>query len=251
MQTLQQPEKKTQLSSIWLRLAENIRQDFLEFYIITSQAAGMEENVGRPFGMGKSTLAVWMGYRAWAYNTGLLQIAREPDGELRLIDTAQDQQRLQLMEKVVRECTAWHIDDLISKIKNASCFLPALIWDDVQDSAPALQHVPPDVVEKIGYLTRVRQRVANMIITAPSIGEIAKPLRRCITWEIIVPQRGMYEVQFLLKKRDFYRPTEDKTRLWYEATGSFDPLPESIDALYKQLRDAKLNEAPEPKRRRR
>lgn len=244
--------QKSCLSTIWLRMAENINSDFLEFFLITSQAAGLEESVGRPFGMGKSTLAIWMAYRAWAYHKNLLKFEKDPaTGDLALVELATEQQRLDLMRHIVTNYTVWHIDTLIEKIQKTTDFIPAIVWDDVQDSAPALQHVPEHIVVKIGYLTRVRQRVANLILTAPSISEIAKPLRRCITWEIIVPQRGVYEVQFLLKRRDFYKPTEDKLRMWYETTGYFDPLPEQIDKLYKQLRNEQLNTAPEPKRKRR
>jgi len=86
-----------------------------------------------------------------------------------------------------------------------------------------------------------RQRVANLILTAPSIGDISKPLRQNITWEVIVPQRGLYEVQFLAKKRNFWNPVENLSRMIYEVTGTFGPLPPEVDAYYKKRRDEQLN----------
>jgi hypothetical protein len=231
-------KSRQRLSTLWLRLAENIDNDFMEIFIITSQAAGLEPSMGRPFGVGKSTLAIWMAYRAHAYAEGLLEF----DGGMP-VDLASEEERLRLMKTVVEDRIVWTLKDLIDKIRGwrSEDPIPALIWDDAQKDCPAWTHIPPLKRSMIEYITMSRQRVANIILTAPSIGDVAKPLRRNITWEIIVPSRGVYEVQFIAKRRNFYEPTEDVSRLWYEVTGKFDRLPESIDELYKKRRDAQLN----------
>jgi len=222
-------EKK--IASIWPRMFYNIDYDHLEFIIITSQAKGRERSDGRPFGEGKSTLAIWMAYRCFAYANGTLYIKNNE-----IVDTNSYDDMIDLMEHVVRKFVKWRLDDIIETIKSER-FIPALVWDDVQQDMPAYQHVPKDKRDKVEWLTRTRQRLANLIMTAPAIGDVAKVLRRNITWEIIVPERGVYEVQSILKRRDFYRPTEDRSRLWYDATGRFEKLPPEIDKLYKELRD--------------
>jgi len=227
---------KSKLASIWWRMAENIKYDYLELFLVTSRAAGLEPSEGRSFGVGKSTWAIWAGYRCFAFHNGTL-IFR--NGEM--IDTTPEDEKIELMRNVVKNYVKFDLDDVIKTIMSAKDLIPALVWDDVQDSCPAYQHIPPKVRRKIEYLTRARQRVANIIGTAPSMGEIAKPLRAHINWEIIIPTRGVYEVQFIGKRRHFYNPTEDRSRLWYEATGNFSPLPKEIDELYKKLRDAQLN----------
>ena len=229
-------EPKKRLSNLWLRIAENIDGDFMEIFLITSQSAGLEPSMGRPFGVGKSTLAIWMAYRAFSYYLGKLRF----EGE-KIIDENSYEERIEIMKKILDNYIVWKLDDLIRVISSARGFLPAVIWDDVQRDCPAWQHIPRDKREKIEYLTMTRQRVANIILTAPSMGDIARPLRRNVTWEIIVPRRGIYEVQFVAKRRAFYNPADDYSRLWYEATGTFDPLPEEIDKLYKILRDSQLN----------
>ncbi|MEM2944628.1 MAG: hypothetical protein QW087_07810, partial [Methanomassiliicoccales archaeon] len=228
------------MSSIWYRVAENIDNDFLEIFLITSQSAGMEPSMGRAFGVGKSSLSIWMAYRAHAYARGLIRFEKKGE-ELVLVDEASEKEKLAVMEDVVRKYTFWNILDVVKKIQTTREHIPALIWDDVQRTCPAWQHIAPKLRAQIEYLTMARQRVANIILTAPAMSDIARPLRRNVTWEIIVPQRGIYEVQFLVKHRDFYNPDGDLGRLWYEATGTFSPLPAEIDGIYKRLREKTLD----------
>jgi hypothetical protein len=227
---------QAKLSFLWHRLFENVNGDYLEFFIITSQAAGLEPSLGRPFGVGKSTLAIWMCYRAWAYSLG--KIIKTADS---LVDLYNNEDKINLMKKIIDDAVAWSIDDLVNKLRDSNTVYPALIWDDVQRTAPAWQNIPPKVRLQIEYLTMTRQRVTNLIMTAPSIGDISKPLRQNITWEVIVPQRGLYEVQFIAKRRDFRNPVDNYSRMIYEVTGTFDPLPSEVDVYYKKRRDEQLS----------
>jgi len=231
---------KGKLASIWWRMAQNINQDYLEFFLITSRAAGLETSEGRPFGVGKSSLSIWTAYRAFAYDNGTLYFDND-----QMIDGTSKKERIELMKIIVNRYITWSLKGIIEIIKKADGTIPAIIWDDVQRDCPAYQHVPKDKREMIEYLTMTRQRVANLVLTAPSMGDIAKPLRRNISWEIIVPTRGVYEVHFIGKRRDFYNPTEDKSRLWYDVTGTFEALPKEIDILYKRRRDEQLDKVGE------
>lgn len=231
------PIAAKKLSDIWLRMARNISYDFLEFFIVTSQAGGREQSEMHPFGAGKSTFAIRLAYHCWAYFKGYIKFYRHrPEGAPYKVDKASDAERLQIFEDVVRNYVKWHIDDVLKTVKEATFPLPAVVWDDVQQSAPAYQHIPPSLKEKLEKLTVLRPKLKNLIMTAPSISDIARTLRKNITAEIIIPKRGMYEVQFIEKMRDFKNPVDDASRLKYDTTGFFEKLPDTIDALYQQLR---------------
>jgi hypothetical protein len=227
-------QTKQKLSSIWLRVAENIDNDYLEMMLITSRSGGLLPTQGRSFGVGKSTLGLWLTYRAHAYSQGVVKMYEDR------IEEPDLSEQVRVMKDVILNWTVWSLNDLSTKVMEAKGTIPAILWDDVQADCPAWQHVPPKIREQIEYMTMMRQRIANIIMTAPSISDIARPLRENITWELIVPQRGTYEVQFIAKRRDFYSPKEDRTRLWYETQGGFPPLPEEVDVLYKTERDKHL-----------
>jgi len=229
---METPQRK-KLSILWYRIAQNIDQDYLEMFLITSQAAGLSPSAGRPMGAGKSTIGIWTAYRAFAYEKGLVSFDYEK-GEI--IDEATEEERIGLMKEIVEKYVCWTLTDLQRVIKSSPKRLPAVLWDDVQLDCPSWQHIPPKKREQIEDLTVARPLVANIIMTAPSISDIAKPLRRNITWEIIVPDRGLYEVHFLAKKRDFYNPTDDRSRLWYDVSGTFDKLPEEVYECYIKRR---------------
>lgn len=226
----------SRLGSIWWRMFENIDNDYLEIFIVTSRAGGLEPSEGRSYGVGKSTMAIWMAYRAHAYARKYLKIVGDE-----IVDLATPDERIRIMLDIIDNYLVWTLDDLLYKLHKTSRVIPAVIWDDVQYDCPAYHTVPPELRRKIEWLTRSRQKVSNIILTAPSIGEIAKILRIMINVEIIVPRRGVYEIQFLTKRRNFYDPTEDVQRMWYEGTGFFDPLPKEVDDYYKRKREEALD----------
>jgi hypothetical protein len=214
-------------------MAQNIDQNYLELYLITSQAAGLEPSEGRPLGAGKSTLGLTVVYRAFAYENGTLYIDWKNQ---QIVDETSEEEKNKLMRTVVEKYTEWSISGLLTLVKTAPKRLPAVLWDDVQLDCPSWQHIPPRKREMIEELSVSRPLVANIVMTTPSMSDIAKPLRRQINWEIIIPTRGTYEVHFIGKRRDFYQPTEDQSRLWYDATGTFEVLPEEIMELYNKRR---------------
>jgi hypothetical protein len=229
--TVELPKKK--LSIMWYRIARNIDEDYLEMFLVTSQAAGLQQSEGRPMGAGKSTFAIWAAYRAFAYEKGLLSFDFD-QGEI--VDEASHEERIAIMKDIVSKYVAWSIEDLLDIVKGSEARLPAVVFDDVQLSCPAWQHIPPKKRELMEELTVARPLVANIIMTAPSISDIARPLRRNITWEVIVPERGVYEIHFIAKKRDFYNPTDDRSRLWYDVSGNFEVLPSEVYEAYEKRR---------------
>ena len=227
-------QQKRKLSLLWARMAQNIDQNYLELYLITSQAAGLEPSEGRPLGAGKSTLGLTVVYRAFAYENGTLYIDWKNQ---QIIDETPEDEKIKLMRTVVEQYTFWSLQDLLTALKTGKERFPAVLWDDVQLDCPSWQHIPPRKREMIEELSVARPLVANIVMTTPSMSDIAKPLRRQINWEIIIPTRGTYEVHFIGKRRDFYQPTEDQSRLWYDATGTFEVLPVEIMQLYNKRRE--------------
>lgn len=235
--TVAEAVEPTKISAIWPRMAQNISEDYLEFFIITSQAAGLEDSDLRPFGVGKSTFAIHLAYFCWAYKLGLIKFARHnKTGQTVILDVASPREKFDLYKQIVEKYVKWHIDDVLRVLFTAESPLPAVVWDDVQKSAPAYQHIPKSLREKIEALTMARQLVKNLIMTAPSVGSVAKPLKREVSVEIIIPRRGTYEIQFFVRKRDFDNPTFDNATLVYECTGEFAPLPPAIQDLYYKKR---------------
>lgn len=235
---MQRPTQ-SRLASIWWRMAENIDVDHLEIFLITSRAEGRERSDGRPFGVGKSTFAVWMAYRAWAYYKGLIGFDSET---MELIDETDEATKIEIMKEILNKFLVFKLIDIYKRAVEYK-FIPAIILDDVQKDCPKRQHIPDYQVKEIQELTRLRQRIANIIMTAPSMGSIAKPLRDLISWEIIIPRRGVYEIQYVYQRRDFYNPTEDRGRLVYDSTGTFEELPKEVTRSYKIFRDEDVVES--------
>ncbi len=112
----------------------------------------------------------------------------------------------------------------------------------MQKTAPSYQNIPKQKREQIESLTMARPKLANLVLTTPSISDIAKPLRRNISLEIIIPRRGTYEIQFIRKRRNFRRPIDDYANMRYIGRGSFGALPAEIDELYKEVREKAFEE---------
>jgi len=234
----------TYVSELWRRLFQNIDEEYMEVFIVTSQASGALKSEGRQFGVGKSTLAIWIAYRAFAYAQGKVRIDW---GRKTIVDESSEDEMVELMKHIIDNYVVWTLDDFLSLIASADARIPAVLWDDVQLDCPAWSHIPKEKREKIERLSVARQMVANIILTAPAISEIAKPLRKYISWEVIVPRRGVYEIQFISKSRNFRNPYTDKARLLYDTAGAFEPLPEEVMEYYisKRLQTTKNIIAPQ------
>jgi hypothetical protein len=114
---------------------------------------------------------------------------------------------------------------------------PAAGWDDVQMTAPAEKSVPRHIVGLANYLTTTRPECALHIWTAPNINSISAPLRRLVTHELIVYERGKYEVQKITYQKNFNAPAQDYSKLTYIEEGEFDPLPTVVQNKYNDWRE--------------
>jgi len=192
-------------------MLDAIQKNFLISILITSYTRSpLQPSTNLPFGLGKSTLGLWLSY----YLNG------------RNWDTVFD-----------RLCyTPLQVGQLLepgSPRKNA------ILWDAVQATAPSEQGVPKAIRALANYLSEERPELACMIMTASNISTISAPMRKLVIFEVIVVERGVYEVQKINWYKDFKNPLADRPKLEYLENVDnkpFPPLPPDTQKRYDQWR---------------
>jgi hypothetical protein len=83
-------------------------------------------------------------------------------------------------------------------------------------------------------------------MTASNINAIAAPLRKLVIFEVIVTERGHYEIQKIAYHKNFKQPLLDLARLDYMQEGAFPELPREVYERYEQWRiKSKMNIYPQ------
>ncbi|MEM4534968.1 MAG: hypothetical protein QW764_02870 [Desulfurococcaceae archaeon] len=188
-------------------LYDAINRNYLVTVLITSQTQGKIKSQNLPFGLGKTTLALWLSYflngRSW--------------------------------EKVF-ETLCGNPYDLIRLLEPGGERKNAIVWDAVQMTAPAESGVPKILRQLASYLSDTRPEVACLIMTASNINAIASPLRKLVIFEVIVAERGVYEIQKITYHKNWNQPLFDLRRMEYIEEGTFPKLPDDIMARYESWR---------------
>jgi hypothetical protein len=189
-----------------------ICHDYLLCILITSYTGTKKKgSANLPFGLGKTTLAFWLSF----YLNG------------------------KDWDKVF-ETSVYNPLELARLLKPMSKRKNCAVWDDVQATAPAVQGVPIAIRSLANFVSTQRPEVACIVMTAPNISAISSPLRKLVTFEIIVRERGIYEVQKIVYRKNFKDPLQDLARLEYvEETAQdapFEKLPESVQDRYNVWR---------------
>jgi hypothetical protein len=197
-------------------LTEAIRHDYLMFVLVTSHTQGKLKSVNFPFGVGKTTLTMWLSYVFSGIKTG--------DG----IKYSWDEVFANMVYNPIAA---------LKLVRPGTPRRPFGLWDDVQLTAPAERQVPPPILRFASYVTTTRKQIGVFFMTAPNMREIAAPLRRLITFELIVPERGKYEVQQIKCYKNFRNPLMDTTKLEYVEEGGFPKLPKVIEEKYDAWRE--------------
>jgi hypothetical protein len=188
-------------------MLEAIEHNYLISIIITSYTSCVLESKQFPWGVGKTTLMFWLNYylNGQSWDRVFETTAYNPYEFFKLVDP-------NVREKQGR--------------LNCICF------DDMQATAPAESGVPSSLRRMGSYLTTNRPEVACIIATADNINNVVSPLRKLFIFEIIVPQRGMFEVHQHTHRKDFKHPMLDTSRLRYIQHGLFPPMPKDIQMRY-------------------
>ena len=190
------------------RIADAIEHNFLIVGLITSQTQAKRQTLNLPFGVGKTSLAFWLSYGLNGYNwdTVFERAAYNPVAVDRMLQPGTNRRNI-------------------------------AIWDDVQMTAPAEKTVPKPIIQLAGKITTSRPQLALLLMTAPNINSISAPLRRLVTFEIIVAERGSYEIQQYRYTKNFEDPKNDYCKLYYIEEGSFPALPADIQDRYDVWRE--------------
>lgn len=212
------PEIKKSLGEF---IGDAITQDYLITAAITSYTQAKNQTRNLPFGLGKTTLAMDLSY--------LLQGGSIHD----------NYQNNNVWEKV-KENIVYNAYDLGVLLEPGTKRKTCVIWDDVQATAPASQSVPKPIRALANFISTERPEVALIIFTTPNLNFISAPLRKLVNFEIIVSERGLYEVHKLSYYKDFKRPLQDRMHFDYveevPRDEPFPPLPAHIKEWYNQWR---------------
>jgi len=171
----------------------------LIFIAITSQVEGKIKSEGLPYGQGKSIMA------------GILeaQIYQMFDNFLGLEPY-----------KAVQENMGYTWEHHIKAVEEASVRRKvAYVMDDLQRIAGKSKSRDPYVQSWAEFYTTARPFFGVIIVTCPSIGDLAKCFRELINFEIKIPVAGEYEVQFLKSYSDYSRPLDPLKSMKYKGEG--------------------------------
>ncbi len=202
-------------------LADAITKNYLIVIAITSYTQAKNQTRNLPFGLGKTTLALEIGY---LLNGGSIR---------------DNYQNKNVWEKVHKIMTydPYNLGVLLEPGRER---IPIAIYDDVQATAPASQSVPAAVRSLANFISTERPECACVCFTAPNVNSIAAPLRKLVNFEIIVSERGLYEVHKFSYFKDFKRPMQDRMHFDYveevPRDEPFPPLPEFEQQWYDNWR---------------
>ena len=196
-------------------LVEAINENYLITMAVTSYTQAKRPTQNLPFGLGKTTLALELNY--------LLQggdpTYNDPD----------------IWEKTFAS-SVYNPLELVKLLKPGTPRKNCVVWDDVQATAPAEQGVPRAIRRLANFLSTERPEVACLIFTTPNVNQISSPLRKLVNFEVIVSERGLYEVHKIVYMKDYRRPLVDRSRLQYmeelDQTLPFPPLRPNIQERY-------------------
>jgi hypothetical protein len=220
-----------------------IHQNYLLISIVTSHTQGRIKSTNLPYGVGKTTFALWTSYivnslpgtypNPKTMTTDEMQeaIYRYNPFDLSIPEVRQNWDN-------VFNNLVYNILDLFRMVKPGAPRRKIIVFDDAAATAPAERGVPKVMYKLKGYLTTTRPEVACMMMTASNRNEIVSPLRKLIVLEIIVAQRGIFEVQAVKFYKNFRNPELDISRLEYMEEGVFPPLPPEIQRRYDSWRKA-------------
>ncbi len=201
--------------------AEAITNDYLITIAITSYTQAKYQTKNLPFGLGKTTIAMELSY--------LLNGGSINDGY----------QRKDIWKKV-EEAMVYDPYSLGKLLEPGRERLFCAIWDDPQATAPATQSVPKPIRQLANFISTERPEVACIFLTTPNLNFISAPLRKLVNFEIIISERGLYEVHKISYYKNFKKPLQDNMHFDYideiARDQPFPPLPDFEQKWYEDWR---------------
>jgi hypothetical protein len=172
-----------------------IWHDYMMGVLITSASQGILPSIGMDYGVGKSTLAGQL-------DKGFKQLCLK----------CSEDEAYELAKKDFHRFP-WELEKFIAETPVRYPGEPVFfIYDDMQETLGKDKSRDPYVRGLFNRATTRRRKFAVFIGTAPDIDTLALCWRKFFRWEIKVPDRGKYEVQFIGKRTRFNDPYE--TEAW-------------------------------------
>lgn len=195
-----------------------INNNFLLVVLITSQTQGKIKSENLPFGVGKTTLMLWLMY---FMNGGEFDNAFEENNPV---------------WDIVFTKLCGNPYDVVLLLEPGTERTKAAGWDAVQMTAPAEQGVPKVIRKLSSYVSDTRPELACLIMTASNINAISAPLRKLVVFEIIIAERGVYEIQKIKYHKNFHQPLQDLCTIDYLEEGTYPKLPHNVEVRYENWR---------------
>jgi hypothetical protein len=187
------------IKTLWEYIVEATTKNYLIVVAVTSYTQAKWQTANLPFGLGKTTLVLDLQYVlcGGSWND--------------LINNTSDQRVWEKVNKLIK----YNPYDLGLILEPGIARLPGCIWDDVQATAPASSSVPIPLRKLANFISTERPECPIIFFTTPNVNQIAAPLRKLINFEIIISERGFYEVHKISYYKDFNNPLQDKMHFDY------------------------------------
>jgi len=235
-------EDSTIMFADYLNMA--IRDSYLIVCLVSSHTQGRIKSLNLPYGLGKTTFAMWASYitNAVPGTYPPPKLLHKDPSKFRRIMEMYNPYDLTISEvsmnwdKVFSQLV-YNIVDCARLIRPGTGIRRKMgVWDDVAATAPAERGVPSIIYKLKGYITTARPEIACLMLTASNRNEIVAPIRRLVVIEIIIAERGVYEVQRVKYYKNFRNPNVDISRLDYMEESIFPPLPKAVQIRYDAWR---------------
>lgn len=205
-------------------LADAITKNYLITIAITSYTQAKNQTRNLPFGLGKTSLGMELCYLLHG-------------------GSVNDNYQNKNVWKKVHAVMAYDPYSMGVILEPGRERMNCALWDDVQATAPASQSVPTAIRSLANFISTERPECACIIFTCPNLNFIAAPLRKLVNFEIIVSERGLYEVHKYSYYKDFKRPLQDRMHFDYveelPREQPFPPLPDFEQSWYDTWRIAR------------
>jgi hypothetical protein len=185
--------------SFWEYIVEATCKNYLIVAAITSYTQAKWQTANLPFGLGKTTLAMDLTY--------ILCGGKWSDLENGTSDPN--------VWNKVHKLLCYNPYALAELLEPGRERLPCAVFDDVQATCPAASSVPIPIRKLANFISTERPECPLIIFTTPNLNYIAAPLRRLVNFEIIISERGFYEVHKISYYKDFNNPLQDKMHFDY------------------------------------
>jgi hypothetical protein len=192
-----------------------VRKNYLLIVLVSSSASDkIRDNVNMDFGVSKTALSLKLCHLVYR---GILDYNYDKAWDL------------------VFENLVYSIEEFMSLIKRAferNERIPCVVWDDAQLSLGVDRSHDPKITRLANLITTLRPILSILILNAPHMSSLCVQLRRLINFNVIVPFRGYYKVQFLRKSLDFNNPYKMLINYEYRGESPFLPLPKDVEKRY-------------------